>query len=165
MTSFCRVILVAVIAASTVLLADAFTPIAGRHPNQQQRMTTPLSMGIFDVFQKAFGNEEYGDPPDAIKATARHILVPSLEDANMVLGEIGKGETSFASLAGRYSTCPSKARGGSLGSFGPGTMVKEFDEVVFTPKTRIGEVMGPVQTKFGYHLIVVDKRTGGSDWY
>ncbi len=164
MTLFCLVILVAVIAASTVLIAYAFTSIAG-HLNQQQRMITPLSMGIFDAFQNAFGNEEYGDPPEAIKATARHILVPSLDDANMVLGEIGKGETSFASLAGRYSTCPSKARGGSLGSFGPGTMVKEFDEVVFSPKTRIGEVMGPVQTKFGYHLLVVDKRTGGSDWY
>lgn len=164
MTSFCLMIVVAVIAASAALLADAFSPTAACHPNQQ-RMTTPLSMGIFDAFQKAFGNEEYGDPPEAIKATARHILVPSLEDAKMVLGEIGKGETSFASLAGRYSTCASKARGGSLGSFGPGTMVKEFDEVVFSPETRIGEVMGPIQTKFGYHLLVVDKRTGGSDWY
>ncbi|KAL3822667.1 hypothetical protein ACHAXA_001820 [Cyclostephanos tholiformis] len=127
MTSFCLVVLVASIASSGVLLA------------------------------RAFGNEEYGDPPESIKATARHILVPSLEDANMVLDEIGKGETTFASLAGRYSTCPS--------TLSPGTMVKEFDEVVFSPKTRIGEVMGPVQTSFGYHLIVVDKRSGGSDWY
>ena len=77
-------------------------------------------MGIFDGFTKAFTNEEYGDPPEAIKATARHILVPSLDDANKVLAEFGKGETSFAALAGQYSTCPSKARGGSLGSFGPG---------------------------------------------
>ena len=54
--------------------------------------------------------------------------------------------------------------GGSLGSFTPGTMMKEFDEVIlFTTQTNIGEiVVGPVQTKFGYHhiLIVVDKRTG-----
>ena len=44
-------------------------------------------------------------------------------------------------------------------------MVKEFDEVVFSPDTKVGQVMGPVQTQFGYHLIVVDKRTGGSDYY
>jgi peptidyl-prolyl cis-trans isomerase C len=165
MAAFCLVVLVALIAASAVLFVDSFSPIISARRIDKQRTTTPLSMGIFDAFQKAFGNEEYGDPPEAIKATARHILVPSVEDANMVLVEIGKGETSFATLAGRYSTCPSKARGGSLGSFKPGTMVKEFDEVVFSPQTRIGEVMGPVQTSFGYHLIVVDKRSGGSDWY
>ena len=45
------------------------------------------------------------------------------------------------------------------------TVVKEFDEVVFSPDTKVGQVMGPVQTQFGYHLIVVDKRTGGSDYY
>ena len=72
---------------------------------------------------------------------------------------------SFAALAGQYSTCPSRSQGGSLGSFSPGTMVKEFDDVVFNPETKAGEIMGPVKTQFGYHLIVVDKRTGGGDWY
>lgn len=85
--------------------------------------------------------------------------------ANKVLAEIGKGETSFAALASQYSTCPSSSRGGSLGSFAPGTMVKEFDEVVFAPNTKVGSILGPVQTQFGYHLICVDKRTGGGDWY
>ena len=122
-------------------------------------------MGIFDSIQKAFSNDEYGAPPDAIKVTARHILVPSLDEANTVLALVGKGDTSFASLAGKYSTCPSKSRGGSLGSFGPGTMVKEFDEVVFSTKTKVGEIKGPIKTEFGYHLLVVDKRSGGSDWY
>ena len=74
-------------------------------------------------------------------------------------------ENSFDSLAQKYSTCPSKSRGGSLGSFSPGTMVKEFDDVVFSPDTQVGVVMGPVQTQFGYHLITVDKRSGGGDWY
>ena len=117
-------------------------------------------MGLFDIFQKAFANEEYGAPPDAIKATARHILVPSIEEANAILQKIASQESSFAALAGKYSTCSSKAQGGSLGSFGPGVMVKEFDEVVFSPMTKIGEVVGPIQTQFGYHLIVVDKRSG-----
>ena len=52
-----------------------------------------------------------------------------------------------------------------MGSFSPGTMVKEFDDVVFSPDTKVGVVMGPVQTQFGYHLITVDKRSGGGDWY
>ena len=121
--------------------------------------STSLSMGLFDAFTKAFTNEEYGPPPDAVKATARHILVPTLEEANEVLGKVAAGETTFAGLASQYSTCPSSSRGGSLGSFAPGTMVKEFDEVVFAPDTKVGEIMGPVQTQFGYHLIVVDKRT------
>lgn len=161
MTSSSFLVFVALVAAVVSPFAGAFAPVSAR----STRVGTPLSMGIFDSFQKAFSNEEYGAPPDAIKATARHILVPSVEEANKVLEEIGKGETSFAALAAQYSTCPSKSRGGSLGSFQPGVMVKEFDTVVFSPETKIGEVAGPIETKFGYHLLVVDKRTGGSDWY
>ena len=102
---------------------------------------------------------KYEAPPEGIKATARHILVKSSEEANKVLEKLAEGST-FASLASEYSTCPSSARGGSLGSFSPGTMVKEFDSVIFDSSTNLGEVVGPVQTQFGYHLIVVDKRTG-----
>jgi peptidyl-prolyl cis-trans isomerase C len=73
----------------------------------------------------------------------------------------GSGVVTFADLARDFSTCPSgKQAGGSLGSFSPGTMVKEFDDVIFNPETELGKVLGPVQTKFGYHIIVVDKRTG-----
>jgi peptidyl-prolyl cis-trans isomerase C len=149
------------VAAALTSLVGAFAP---SRPIQKTA-AGPLNMGIFDAFQKAFSNEEYGDPPDAVKATARHILVPTLEKANEVLAELAKGETSFASMAAQYSTCPSKSQGGSLGSFSPGTMVKEFDEVVFSPDTVAGEIKGPIQTQFGYHLLVVDKRTGGGDWY
>ena len=68
--------------------------------------------------------------------------------------------TTFASLALDYSTCPSGKHGGSLGSFSPGTMVKEFDDVIFNPDTALGQIVGPVQTKFGYRIIVADTRTG-----
>lgn len=139
--------------------------IAPSASNNSIQTNTALSMGLFDGIAKAFSNEEYGPPPDAVKATARHILVPTEEDANEVLTMFAKGETSFAGLASQFSTCPSKSQGGSLGSFSPGTMVKEFDDVVFAPDTKVGEVLGPVKTQFGYHLIVVDKRTGGGDWY
>jgi peptidyl-prolyl cis-trans isomerase C len=73
--------------------------------------------------------------------------VKSKADATTVLKEIGDGTSSFADLARQYSTCPSGKQGGSLGSFAPGTMVPEFDQVIFSPDTVIGQVYGPVETK------------------
>lgn len=61
--------------------------------------------------------------------------------------QIGAGTSTFADLARQYSTCPSGKQGGSLGSFAPGTMVPEFDKVIFSPDTNIGEVYGPLETK------------------
>ena len=96
MTSTYLLVLTAVLSAaassSSLLFVDAFSPIAVVHHTtpSSRLISAPLGMGIFDAFQKAFSNEAYGAPPEAIKATARHILVPSLEDANRVLSEIGK---------------------------------------------------------------------------
>ncbi|CAB9511103.1 trans isomerase PIN4 [Seminavis robusta] len=118
-----------------------------------------LQMGLFDGIAKAFQNEEFAAPPEGIKATARHILCKSKDDADMVLDKINQGG-SFASLASEYSSCPSKSQGGSLGSFRPGVMVPEFDKVIFDPETELNQVVGPVATPFGYHLILVEKRTG-----
>ena len=56
-----------------------------------------------------------------------------------------------AELAKKFSTCPAGKKGGSLGEFQPGQMVKAFDNVVF--KKAILEVHGPIKTQFGYHLI------------
>ncbi len=88
-------------------------------------------------------------------ASARHILVDSEEKAQDLKTQIDGG-ADFAQLAGEHSNCPSGKKGGNLGDFGPGQMVKEFDEVVFS--ANIGEVQGPVQTQFGYHLIEVTER-------
>jgi peptidyl-prolyl cis-trans isomerase C len=63
----------------------------------------------------------------------------------------------FAAIAKQHSQCPSGQRGGDLGEFGPGQMVKEFDTVVFS--AEVGKVVGPVKTQFGYHLIEVTSRT------
>ena len=52
---------------------------------------------------------------------------------------------------------PSGAEGGALGEFGPGQMVKEFDEVVFSKE--LNTVHGPVKTQFGYHLLEITSRT------
>lgn len=89
------------------------------------------------------------------KATARHILVESEDECNKIKSEI-EGGSDFGELAKEHSMCPSGQRGGDLGSFAPGQMVKEFDEVVFS--SEVGVVQGPVRTEFGYHLLEVTSR-------
>lgn len=90
------------------------------------------------------------------KARARHILVADRNACDDLKTRIEDGE-DFASLAREHSVCPSGQRGGDLGEFSPGMMVKEFDQVVFSGE--VGKVHGPVQTQFGYHLIEITNRT------
>jgi len=79
-----------------------------------------------------------------------HILLRTEKEANAVLERLKKGET-FSKIAKKVSTCPSGKKGGDLGSFGRGQMVKEFEEVAFTLNT--GETSPVVKTQFGYHII------------
>ena len=90
------------------------------------------------------------------KVRARHILVDTEEKCQSLKDEIAGG-ADFADLAKEHSSCPSGQQGGDLGEFGPGMMVKEFDEVVFT--ADLNSIVGPVQTQFGYHLLEVTSRT------
>lgn len=85
-------------------------------------------------------------------ASARHILVDTEEQCLQLKERIEAGE-DFADIAREYSSCPSRAQGGDLGQFGPGMMVKEFDEVVFS--ADVNTLQGPVKTQFGYHLLEV----------
>jgi peptidyl-prolyl cis-trans isomerase C len=89
-------------------------------------------------------------------ASARHILVDTQEECEDIKKQIENG-ADFAELAKVRSQCPSGKQGGDLGQFGPGQMVKEFDQVVFSEE--IGKVCGPVQTQFGYHLIEITARS------
>ena len=77
------------------------------------------------------------------EASARHILVDTEEQCLQLKESIANGE-DFGDVAKKHSSCPSGAQGGDLGSFGPGMMVPEFDEVVFS--ANLGEVHGPVKT-------------------
>ena len=88
------------------------------------------------------------------KVRASHILVEKHSQALRVIEELNSGG-DFKELARKYSTCPSRKRGGDLGFFGRGRMVKEFEKAAFA--LRVGEVSGPVKTQFGYHVI---KKTG-----
>jgi len=102
------------------------------------------------------------------KIEARHILVKveegadesvkakALEKIKKIQKELTSGE-DFAGLAKKYSDCPSGARGGDLGSFGRGQMVKPFEDAVFSMKQ--GEISDIVETQFGYHLIKAGERT------
>ncbi len=84
------------------------------------------------------------------KACARHILVKSKEEADKLKQLLAKG-ADFAQLAKKNSICNSAKRGGDLGEFPPGKMLKAFDNVVF--KKSLLTIHGPVKTKHGYHLI------------
>ena len=84
------------------------------------------------------------------KASARHILVKTKAEAEKLKQQLAAG-ADFATLAKKHSTCPSGKRGGDLGEFRPGEMVRAFDQVVF--KKPVLTVHGPVKTQFGYHLI------------
>jgi len=88
------------------------------------------------------------------KIRVSHILVEKQSQALRILDELKQG-ASFAELARKYSQCPSAKRGGDLGFFGRGQMVREFEQAAFALKE--GEVSQPVKTQFGYHII---KRIG-----
>ncbi|MBQ2955184.1 MAG: peptidylprolyl isomerase [Clostridia bacterium] len=90
---------------------------------------------------------------------ASHILVDSEELAAEIMNKINAGEISFEDAAKEYSSCPSKEQGGSLGEFGRGQMVPEFDQACF--EMEEGELRGPVKTQFGYHLIRLDAKNDG----
>jgi parvulin-like peptidyl-prolyl isomerase len=79
-----------------------------------------------------------------------HILVSSKEEIENLKNQINEG-VEFATLATKHSKCPSGQRGGDLGSFGKGMMVKPFEDVAFS--LPVGGVSDTVETQFGYHLI------------
>lgn len=135
-----------------------------------------LVMGLLHLYGKA------GKGGGTGKVTASHILVPKeqlalLEEIktklvpastqndnnnNTASSTTTTTEALFSAFAKEHSTCPSgKRNGGSLGTFGPGRMVPAFDTVCWA--APVGVVQGPVQTKFGYHLILVTERNDDAE--
>jgi parvulin-like peptidyl-prolyl isomerase len=86
--------------------------------------------------------------PDKIHCA--HILVKTETEAKNILERLNKGE-KFANIAKQVSLCPSGKKGGELGSFGRGMMVKEFETAAFA--LGKGQTSSTVKTKFGYHII------------
>jgi peptidyl-prolyl cis-trans isomerase C len=84
------------------------------------------------------------------KVHCAHILVKTETEAKNVKARLEKGE-KFAAIAQQVSLCSSGKKGGDLGTFTRGKMVKEFEKVAF--EMDKGAVSVPVKTKFGYHII------------
>ena len=85
---------------------------------------------------------------------ASHILVKERSLADQLVKKIRSG-ANFAALARDFSTCPSKSKGGDLGWFSEGAMVKPFEDAV--KRMSVGSTSGVVPTQFGYHII---RKTG-----
>ena len=83
------------------------------------------------------------------KVHCAHILVKTETEAKAILERLKKGE-KFSVVAKAVSLCPSGKRGGDLGTFARGKMVKEFENAAFMLSK--GETC-VVKTKFGYHII------------
>ena len=112
-------------------------------------MTDEALHKVYDDAVKQMPNEQ--------EVHARHILVPTEDEAKAIEAELKKG-ADFATLAKEKSKDPGAADGGDLGYFTKDQMVPEFAEVAF--KLDKGQISDPVHTQFGWHIIKVeDKRT------
>ena len=135
-----------------------------------------VRMGLFDSLKNAFANEEFKEDDQRVRAS--HILRKGDDDVEriaIVMAELRERVQKqpdqlaqiFAELARRESECSSASMGGDLGMFGPGKMVKEFDDVLFPADTATaplpGAILGPVVTDFGCHVILVTKREQNRD--
>ncbi len=111
---------------------------------------------VTEAQAKAAYNEQIAKIAPEPEVHARHILVKTEQEAKDLVKQLKSG-ADFNELAKKNSTGPSADAGGDLGYFSRGQMVKPFEDAAFALKP--GEVSGPVQTEFGWHVIKVeDKR-------
>ncbi|MEO0389644.1 MAG: peptidylprolyl isomerase [Pseudomonadota bacterium] len=147
------------------ILAQSFDgTLPSRVQKQLENETRSLTAGevMEDVLQAAVTEEAVQAIYDADYATAEpeeeynasHILVETEADALAVKAELDGG-AEFAQVAMEKSTGPSGPGGGSLGWFGTGAMVPDFEAAVIA--LEVGEVSGPVQTQFGWHVITLNE--------
>jgi peptidyl-prolyl cis-trans isomerase C len=119
-----------------------------------QNTISNITINDYDIEEYYNNNKSFFDEGEQV--SARHILVDSLDKAQEVIAAINNG-MDFGEAARKYSSCPSKEQGGSLGYFGRGMMVPEFEDAAFILEK--GKLSEPVKTQFGYHLILVDDKT------
>ena len=126
---------------------------------------------VTDEESRKYYNENQDQFKQAEQVKASHILIkvePTASDEQKaearkkietVQGKLKKGD-DFAAVAKEYSEGPSKSRGGDLGFFGRGQMVKPFEDAAFA--MDVEEVSGVVETNFGYHIIKVSEKKPAS---
>ena len=128
--------------------------------NQRRNMVSGIALkavvaaAVTDAALQAAYDARYKDAAPATEWNASHILVDSEDKAKALKAQIDGG-ADFAELARANSSDGAAANGGSLGWFGPGMMVKPFEDAVMTMKP--GEVVGPIQTQFGWHLVKLNE--------
>lgn len=152
----------------------AASPIASEEASEDKSAIDKIVGDISDIFSKddMGGGNSAKDLASMFfkvpEARASHILF-SLEehgdDGGSVMAAsckelISNGQLTFEQAAEKLSACSSSQKGGDLGSFKRGAMVPEFEAAVFDKEMPLGELLGPIKTKFGYHLIKVVERTG-----
>lgn len=125
---------------------------------KEREVVGPVKMFDGDYFFRLDGRRT----GENVVVRASHILVRfnnNKDSAKTAVEKIKKEVTkeNFAELAAKYSTDGSAQQGGDLNYFGKGKMVKEFEEAAFG--ASVGQIVGPVETQFGYHIIyVTDKK-------
>lgn len=126
------------------------------HALKDTYLAKTVAEKVTEAEAKKFYEERAKQMATEEEVKAAHILVKSQEQANKIAQELIAGG-DFAKLAAEHSIDPgSKDKGGELGFFGRGQMVKEFELVAFTMQK--GETSQPVKTQFGYHIIRIDDR-------
>ena len=142
----------------------AFVPAADMAPDLAEAIYSDLTVGRV-VGPMIVGDEGLLARITDVRAAespsvrARHILFATtgLDVAQRVKARLQRGDIAFEAAAIQYSTDESnKAQGGDLGWFGAGRMVQAFEEAAFS--APIGTVVGPIETQFGHHLILVEER-------
>jgi peptidyl-prolyl cis-trans isomerase C len=124
-----------------------------------EKLGEVVSDAVTDEAIAAAYDAEYSDAEPTQEWDASHILVATEDEAAALLEELDGG-ADFAELA-RKSTGPSGPNGGALGWFGPGMMVKPFEDAVMGMEA--GDVAGPIQTQFGWHVVKLnDARMKGA---
>ena len=113
-----------------------------------------MAQPVDDAAIQAAYDAQYSDAEPEQEYNASHILVETEEEAKAIQEEI-EGGADFETVAREKSTGPSGPSGGSLGWFGPGMMVPEFETAV--AGMEAGAVSDPVQTQFGWHVIKLNE--------
>jgi len=106
-----------------------------------------------EELQKSY-EEQYVTADQKTEYSAAHILVETEDEAKALIEELHNG-AEFSALAIEHSTGPSGARGGDLGWFSEGMMVAPFFDAVI--KLKAGEISPPVQSEFGWHVIMLNE--------
>ncbi len=109
-----------------------------------------LAQAVTPQAMQALYEMRFANAIPGTEFNAAHIIVATQAEAAEIRTQLDAG-ADFAEMARTKSTDGAAANGGDLGWFGPGMMVKEFEDAVVAMKP--GEIAGPLQTQFGWHLV------------